>query len=139
MSILARTALLFSLAPLAACSGASDPVQVSMGGACAWRYEFAGTVYEDYSKSAGAELLHVGKELGTAYEPACIDNPNSQTTESPSNSVTVYKYRELSTQSAIAVDIGGKRMRLFATKTSDHKLNEEVQRFLKQARSTQGS
>ncbi len=114
----------------AACSSSSEAIQVASEGSCARRYTFEGLMYEDYTNGSSGDRLKIGKKLGTAHVPPCNDTPNQAPSQYVDDPVTVYQIRGLSAESAIAVDTGGKRMELFATRTEDGKRNPDVLQFL---------
>ncbi len=135
---LLMTAIMGSLL-LTGCSRPDDSVQVLSQGVCARAYIFHGVRYEDYSTVSGAETLTVERKLGAAQSESCSDSPEQQSSPEAGESVTVYKFKGISAEYAIAVDTGGKRKELFVTRTGEKKINPEVREFLKNARPRSGS
>jgi hypothetical protein len=110
---------------------------------CPQLYMFQGSVYEDYSTASGARLLTIGNRLGIAHEFPCESGNPSQRPPSSftyvDEPVTVYRFREIPTESAVAVDTGGKHLKLFVTRTKEGRINPEIRGFLKEIRSRQPS
>jgi hypothetical protein len=100
------------------------------------QYTFRGAVYENYASPRYAKLLTVEAKLGIAHTTPSRVRPDQRPpgytyVDEP---VTVYAFRGISPESAVGVDTGGKRKKLFVTRSADGKINPEIRQFLKLAR-----
>ena len=108
--------------PVAACTADSG----SAGASCVARYTYQDTTYQ----SAGKVKFTLGKKLGVATEPPCLDTGQDKSEEPVGATETAYEVDGISPKVAIAVGDTPETAGLFAVRPEDSEFPPEVQKLI---------
>ena len=108
---------------VAACTADSS----SAGASCVARYTYQDTTYQ----SVGKVEFTLGKKLGVATEPPCLDTGGRDKGEEPAGVTgTAYEVDGISPKVAIAVGETPETAGLFAVRPEDSEFPPEVQKLI---------